>query len=150
MAAMLVGADAGGTAGGLRLTVLLLLLAAIRFSCISPSPSKNVCPAGGRPHAIAIAAGLAVAFALLVAATALILIYRETGSPAACLFEAVSACCNVGFSTGLTSQLSFEGRVTVILAMLIGRVIPLAFLLRSLRVPLVQLGSVNELTEQSV
>jgi trk system potassium uptake protein TrkH len=149
MAAMLVGADAGGTAGGLRLTILLLLLTAIRFSCISPSPSKTVCPAAGRHHAIAIAAGLAVAFALLVAATAFVLIYRETGSPAACLFEAVSACCNVGFSTGLTGQLSFEGRITVILAMLIGRVIPLAFLLRSMRVPLVQLGPTTETAGQS-
>ncbi|HSW46064.1 MAG TPA: potassium transporter TrkG [Phycisphaerae bacterium] len=134
MAAMLVGGDVGGTAGGLRLTVVLLLLAAIRFRWTSDSSAGNISP-GARHQALAVAAGLVACMALLIGATTLVLAYRETGSPIACMFEAISACCNVGFSTGLTDQLSVQGRVAVILAMLLGRVVPLAFLLRCLRVP---------------
>ncbi|GMU23659.1 MAG: hypothetical protein AMXMBFR13_37370 [Phycisphaerae bacterium] len=71
----------------------------------------------------------------LVAATTLILVYRETGTLEACTFEAVSACCNVGFSTGLTRSLSVEGRVAIILAMLLGRILPLALLARAVNPP---------------
>jgi Trk-type K+ transport system membrane component len=69
----------------------------------------------------------------LVAATTLILVYREAGTLEACTFEAVSACCNVGFSTGLTRSLSVEGRVAIILAMLLGRILPLALLARAVK-----------------
>ena len=142
LAAMMIGGDIGGTAGGLRLTVLVLLLGAVRFNCMSPGPTKNVCPAAGRHHAIAIAAGLALSMGLLIGLTTVVLTYREAGSPIACLFEAVSACCNVGFSTGITTQLSTQGKYVVLLAMLFGRVLPLAYLLRCLRVPLIQMAPV--------
>jgi len=139
MSAMFIGGDVGGTAGGLRLTVVLLLFTAFRFSYVSPNPSKGSYPAAGRQQVIAIAAGAVAAMILLVGLTSLVLVYREAGSPVACLFEATSACCNVGFSTGLTTQLSTEGRLGILLAMILGRVIPLAFLLRCLRVPIIQM-----------
>jgi Trk-type K+ transport system membrane component len=77
---------------------------------------------------------------MLIGLTTIALTYREASSPIACLFESVSACCNVGFSTGMTTQLSTQGKYIVLLAMLFGRVIPLAFLLRCLRVPLIQMA----------
>ncbi len=144
MSAMFIGGDIGGTAGGLRLTVVLLLLAAFRFSYMSPSSSQNSGATAGRQQVLAIAAGAAAAMILLVGLTSLILVYREAGSPVACLFEATSASCNVGFSTGLTAQLSTQGRFAILLAMLLGRVIPLAFLLRCLRVPIIQMPQPSE------
>jgi len=70
---------------------------------------------------------------LLTGLSALALIYRESASVEECVFEAVSACCNVGFSAGLTRRLSPEGEVLVILAMILGRVMPLAVLAKHLR-----------------
>jgi trk system potassium uptake protein TrkH len=135
MGAMLIGGGVGGTAGGLRLGVFLLLIGALRFAWGSSGTPRDT--TANRQPVLVIAGGLATALVLLVGLTGFALAYRETGSPLACAFEAMSACCNVGFSTGLTSQLSTQGRVVVMLAMLLGRVIPLAFLLRFLRVPLI-------------
>jgi len=135
MGAMLVGGGVGGTAGGLRLGIFLLLIGSLRFAWVSSGAPRDT--TANRQPVIIIAGGLITALVLLVGLTGFALAYRETGSPLACAFEATSACCNVGLSPGLTSQLSTQGRVVVMLAMLLGRVIPLAFLLRFLRVPLI-------------
>ena len=72
----------------------------------------------------------------IVGLTTFVLIYRQAASLEAGLFEAVSACGNVGLSTGLTgriAQLSVQdrlaGQLALIFAMLAGRVIPLGILL---------------------
>ncbi len=133
---MLVGGGVGGTAGGLRIAVVLLLLGAL----VSPGRSLRVAEAlprqMGRQQGIILAAAIGVTQCGLAALCGVVLIYRETGSPLACLFEAVSATCNVGLSTGLTQQLSVQGRVAVMVAMLLGRVLPLALLMRCLWLPL--------------
>jgi len=136
MVLMLIGGDVGGTAGGLRLLVLALLASTLFFK---PGGSQRFAgrPAawnGPRSHVLAVAVAAAFALGLIVATSALVLVYREAGSPMACLFEAVSASCNVGFSAGLTGRLSVQGRVVVILAMLAGRVVPLAILMRSAQI----------------
>jgi Trk-type K+ transport system membrane component len=78
----------------------------------------------------------------LIVVTTFVLTYRQSASPADCLFESVSACTNSGLSTNLTGQLQMEdhlsgpwqiriaGRCTIILAMMFGRVLPVAILLR--------------------
>lgn len=127
---MLVGSDVGGTGGGLRLMVLFLLLGTLAFHPIRVEPVPGREPQPDRQYALGLAVGAAVTLFLLIAITTLILTYREAASPQACLFEAISACCNVGFSTGMTPQLSVLGRVALIVAMLLSRTIPLAILLR--------------------
>ncbi len=124
MSQMLIGGGLGGAAGGLRIVVVWLLIGSV---LIGSGRAGSAMVFKG----IVAAAAIAAAMAILIGATALILIYREAGSFEACTFEAISACCNVGFSTGLTPQLSIEGRCAIILAMLLGRILPLGILLRS-------------------
>ncbi|MEP0841603.1 MAG: hypothetical protein HRF43_02695 [Phycisphaerae bacterium] len=118
MGLMLVGGGLGGTAGGLRIVIVAVLLAAAFKPVVRQDPA--------RAAAIRAAAGAAMAMTLLITATLLVLLYRETGGFEACAFEAVSACCNAGLSAEFTRRLSIEGQVAVILAMLFGRVLPLA------------------------
>lgn len=131
---MLVGGGAGGAAGGLRIGIVLLLLgAAMRAGRPAPPRAQTADSLeSDPPRALGAAAAVATAMLLLIGLVALVLMYRESGTAAACLFEAVSACCNVGLSAGLTSDLSLAGRITIVLAMILGRVLPLAILLRCL------------------
>lgn len=128
---MLIGGGAGGAAGGLRIVIVYLLIATIWSAGRARSPHGHEASGPDRARVIGIAAGVATAMVLLIGIVTILLAYRETGTPLACLFESVSACCNVGLSLGLTADLSLFGRVVVILAMLIGRFLPLAILLRS-------------------
>jgi len=130
MGLMLVGGGVGGTAGGMRITVVLLLVGAV-FAAGRTRRHRLATPqALDAYRALGMAAGVAAGMLLLIGLVAVVLLYHETGSPMACLFEAVSACCNVGLSLGLTSDLSLTGRIVVILAMLVGRLLPLAILMR--------------------
>jgi trk system potassium uptake protein TrkH len=131
MALMLVGGGVGGTAGGLRVVTVCLLLGAI-VSGGKPRPRGRAARTAGDPtRGIALVAAIAASMTLLIGVVALVLVYREAGSPLACVFEAVSVCCNVGLSVGLNSELSLVGKVTVVVGMLAGRLIPIIILLRA-------------------
>jgi len=162
MLLMLIGGGIGGTAGGLRIVMVAILLGTLlggrrnarlisegrqdarppihvgQDAC-SPIHGQDVHPPIGgqdaRAMAVQVAAGVATAMLLLIAFTALVLIYREPASFEACVFEALSACCNVGFTTGITRSLQPESQVMVILAMLLGRILPLAVLANCLWPP---------------
>lgn len=128
-----LGGEFGGTTGGLGLVTLWVLLGAVVFlptrSAGEAVMDKNYNPA----VALRLAAGLLIAMMAMLAATSLVLFYREAGSPLSCATEAVNAVAGGGLSAGLTPHLSTQGQVTLILAMLLGKVIPLLILLRSLR-----------------
>ena len=121
---MLIGGGIGGTGGGLRITLVCLLL-----TCGLRPRKENNTP--GRAAGLAMAATVLAIFMGLMFLTIFGLLYREAGSVEACLFEAVSACGNVGLSAGLTAQLSVQGRILIMLAMFLGRVLPLCVLLRT-------------------
>lgn len=131
MGLMLVGGGVGGTTGGLRIIFIWLLIAAMLTGGRPPQADKQEAL---RPwnRMMAMAAAMLASMMLLVGVVCLVLIYCEAGSFLACVFEAVSACCSVGLSLGLTPELSVAGRVTIILAMLFGRLIPLVILMRCL------------------
>jgi Trk-type K+ transport system membrane component len=132
MGLMLLGGGVGGAAGGLRIGVVALLLAGLwrTRGSVDSTGRSHVPPGADRSRALGTAAAVASATLLLIALVAVVLMYRESASPLACLFESVSACCNVGLSLGMTSDLSLPGRVVVLLAMVLGRAVPLAILLR--------------------
>jgi trk system potassium uptake protein TrkH len=152
MLLMLIGGGIGGTAGGLRIVIVAILLGTLlrgrKDSGLSseggqdarpPMDGQDARPPGheqeGRALAVQVAAAVATAMLLLIAFAALALIYREPAAFDACVFEAVSACCNVGFTTGMTRSLQPESQVIVILTMLLGRILPLALLANYLRRP---------------
>lgn len=139
---MFVGGSVGGTAGGVRLCVVGLLLAAIlrpRRRIWRTETDLNTGP--GR-QALAAAGAVVAAMILLIFVTTLVLTYRQSASLESCLFESISACTNSGLSANLTNQLPLEdkisgpwqiritGRCALILAMILGRVLPVAILLR--------------------
>jgi Trk-type K+ transport system membrane component len=133
MAEMLIGGGLGGTARGLTLMVVVLLLAAV-FRPTGPAElTKNHQLLRARMSGIALAGGAAMVLMTVTGVVAVVLIYRETAGVEACWFEAVSACCNSGLSMGITSQLSLEGKVALIAGMLLGRVLPLCVLMRTLK-----------------
>ena len=131
MAEMLIGGAVGGTAGGLRILVVILLAGAV---------GKYGLRSSSRQRVITAAAGVAASMLVLIGLVTFVLVYRqagEDGSMEAGLFEAVSACCNVGFSTGLTRQIAelkpvdrLPSQLALMIGMLLGRVLPLGILLR--------------------
>jgi trk system potassium uptake protein TrkH len=132
---MLVGGGAGGTVSGLRITIFILLLSALFLTRTNTDSSQAPSAVDWKMRrfaALRIAAGVAIALLLLIVLTTLVLAYREAGSFMACLFEATSAVCNNGFSTGMTAGLSIQGKITIILAMLLGRIVPIGLFMRAL------------------
>lgn len=142
MAWMLIGGSVGGTAGGLRLCVVGLLLWAVLRPRRHLWRTEACLGAGAGRQAVAAAGVVAAAMALLVVLTTLVVTYRQSASLESCLFESISACTNSGLSTGLSGQLAMEDKLSgpvwlrctsrgvLILAMLFGRVLPAAILLR--------------------
>ncbi len=156
---MLIGGGLGGAAGGLRIVILVLLFGALfrrrpagdtgteeskeadterLDSAVAPAMRRAVARSRSSAvqQAMVTATAILMVFAILIGVTTLVLAYRESASLEECLFEAVSATCNVGFSSGLTRKLTGAGQIAVILAMLLGRVAPLCLLMRYLHNPL--------------
>lgn len=146
-ALMLIGGGLGGTGGGLYIIVVAALLGTLwrrRKECGSgeyghaatvveggrDAHPSGVEMRGGRDACIPIAAaaGVLVGIVLVVGFVAMVLIYREPASVEMSLFTAISACTNTGLAVGTLRLLSVEGQVAIVLAMILGRVIPLAVL----------------------
>ena len=133
MLLMLVGGCSGSTAGGIKANTLGVMLALARARYRGEeevSLFNRTIPASivARATALTVFAVMVV----VVAASALIICeigtvqYSETrGLSLGLLFETVSALGTVGLSTGLTSGLSFPGKLIVMLLMYAGRVGPL-------------------------
>ena len=125
---MLVGGSPGGTAGGFKTTVLVLLIAVA---------AAGLRGRGGRGHRIVPpglaqrTVALAAAYLLMVALVTMLLCVASgsRGKFMDCLFESCSACGSVGLSTGLTPSLGVLGKSTLIGGMLLGRLGPLLLMI---------------------
>lgn len=119
MAWMIVGGSAGGVAGGLRATSLLL------FAICMLAAGSNRTEAR---HRVLRAIGLFIPMWLAVNLVAVGLLAAATdGDWYELAFESVAAVNSVGLSTGLSVHLTWTGRLAMILIMLTGRVLPLLF-----------------------
>lgn len=118
MILMAVGGVSGAAAGGIKLTSLWKIVAGTRNAMRGGAP--------GRVFGIALAwLGL---YGLLVLVTVLCLLGTEPGQPGdRLLFLAVSAASNVGLAQNPVSIVK-EGMFVLSVAMLLGRVLPLAVL----------------------
>jgi trk system potassium uptake protein TrkH len=122
---MFVGASPGGTGGGTKTVSFVLLLAFLRSYLSGRNDVfifKNRIPRETMQKVFAI---IIMAMAWVFIATG-ILMHTEKAAALDILFQVVSALGTVGLSTGITPELSFAGKVVIILSMFIGRAGPLA------------------------
>lgn len=123
---MFVGAAPGSTGGGIKNTTMGVLLARLWAGITGRSDAVLFGRRVPLPT-IAGAAAVATGSALWIAVTLLVLSLTEQIAFAPLLFEVVSAFGTVGLSTGVTSQLSWFGKVLISLTMFFGRLGPVAF-----------------------
>ena len=126
MVLMLIGGSPGSTAGGMKTVVFAMLVLAV----ISTIRNRDEVEIFGRslPDAL-VKRAATVAFGLLsvVGIATLVLGMSERGIRfEVILFEAISATTTTGLSIGSTGEFSPVGKVTLMAAMFLGRVGPLA------------------------
>jgi trk system potassium uptake protein TrkH len=121
---MFIGAGSAGTAGGVKVTTIGLLIAAI-VSTLKGNKDKQAfkrkLPQGLVDKAFALI-GLAILWVLIVT---FILTITENSDFMTILFEVVSAFGTVGLSLGITTQLSVVGKIVITITMFVGRIGPL-------------------------
>ena len=128
MLCMFTGGSPGGTAGGIKVTTLALLVLTLRAAARGEDevvfdghriPGKNII------QAVAI-----VCSAVLVLLTVIImLVTTQTITSEKVIFESISALGTVGLSLGGTRELDAIGKVIIMAAMFIGRIGPLTLFL---------------------
>ncbi len=139
---MFVGGAPSSMAGGVKVTTLVLLaassVAALRRRSDLVAGRNNLRP--DQAHAAVMLVVLA-GFTLFLGV--MLLMHIEEGGVAASgvhhwlavVFEAVSALCTVGLSTGITPDLTPGGKLVVIVLMFVGRLGPLCLAMHLARPP---------------
>ncbi|MFO8042336.1 MAG: potassium transporter TrkG [Alkalispirochaeta sp.] len=121
---MFIGGASGGTAGGIKIGTVAVLVAEFRrffFHQRDATLFQRRVPGRLVTQAvILITAGLST-----VMVATIVLSLTEAASLEVIVFEVVSALGTVGLSAGLTGDLSGTGRIVIIALMLIGRLGPL-------------------------
>ena len=129
---MLVGGAPGGTAGGLKISVVALLFLLFRAELSGHDKivfqHRTIAPKLIRQTLTV----LMFFFSILVVGYFTLLRLEPNLSPFALLFESISALATVGVSMDLTSQLT-DGRLVIMVLMFIGRVGPITVLLSLLQ-----------------
>lgn len=124
MVLMFVGGSPGSTAGGLKTTTIAILI----LAAWSQIRGRDDVEAYGRrlkPELVLQALSLTVIAFTTLLTLALAINVAEPFPFSDVLFETTSALGIVGFSTGITSQLSPFSKVLICFAMVVGRVGPL-------------------------
>ncbi len=131
---MLVGAGACSTAGGFKVSTLMVLLAQSR-AAFSGQLKLNVFRRTIPQETVQRATVTAMLYILATfVALTLLVAFEQSSQPHPdsadqfldAFFEVVSALGTVGLSTGLTTQLTAAGRIIVILLMFVGRLGPIS------------------------
>jgi trk system potassium uptake protein TrkH len=128
MILMFIGGSPGGTAGGIKTTTFaimgLMIISELQGKKDLIVFNRNI----QREH---FRKAFVVAFILLMTLTIGIIMLNLTESFEflSISFEAVSAIATVGLSMGITSGLSFMGKIIIILLMYLGRIGPLTLML---------------------
>ncbi len=121
---MFIGASPGSTGGGIKTTTLGSLLAA-SWAVINGKEDVELFKRRLSNVSIFKALSVVIAAGLLVTVVAMILSITEQTDFIIVLFETVSAFGTVGLTLGLTTKLSFVGKLLISMTMFMGRVGPL-------------------------
>lgn len=122
---MIVGGGSGGTAGGIKVGTLAVLVVAVVAEARGDSDTDVM---GRRVPPQVLRQALAVlALTLAVVVTACTVLLRiADATTAQVVFEVVSATATVGLSTGITADLPALGQWVLIACMFVGRIGPVA------------------------
>jgi trk system potassium uptake protein TrkH len=118
---MLIGGSPGSTAGGIKNTTLVVLLANFIAICARRSEA-DVYGRRVEDDVIKQAGAILTMYVALSLLGATVLCLIEGLPYLACLFECVSAIGTVGMTVGITPQLHVASRIILIAYMFVGRV----------------------------
>ncbi len=124
MVFMFIGAGSAGTAGGVKVTTVGVIVATI----ISTLKGRKETEAFKRnlPRALVNKSLAIISIAMVwIVVVAFVLSITEDASFVNILFEVISAFGTVGLSMGITTQLSAIGKVVITITMFVGRIGPL-------------------------
>lgn len=123
---MYIGASPSGTAGGMKITTLTAVVAIMKSRLTN---SKRITFLGRIiPYErLYIATSSFIFYTSIIALGTFILTFSEDFKFENILFEVASSLGTVGLSTGITSDLSVIGKITIIVTMFIGRLGVLTF-----------------------
>ena len=127
MALMFVGAATASMGGGIKVNVLGALLATL-WSVARGREDVEVFGRAIPRETIFKALAVLMGSATYVMLMAIVLVTVERGDPVRLMFEIVSAFGTVGFSLGVTGELSAAGKLVVIMTMFVGRLGPLTLM----------------------
>ncbi len=122
---MFIGASPGSTGGGIKTSTFAIVILNLWRNLTGKDRLevfKREIPDSVTQQALAVLVG-GISFVVL---GYFLLLLFETHPPLDLLFETVSAYATVGLSTGVTSTLSYAGRIVIIVLMFAGRVGPLS------------------------
>lgn len=126
---MFIGGSPAGTAGGVKTTTIAMLI----LVCIAVvRGNKDVECFGRRLDMENIRTGLSVviiAMVALVTGTLLLSVFQSGIPFIDILYETTSALGTVGLSADVTGQLTFAGKIVILVLMYIGRIGPITFAL---------------------
>jgi len=132
MVLMFVGGAPGGVAGGVKMTTVVVILAALR-SWLRGSTTVWLFDRTIPSHVVRRAYQLVVFSMMFVGVMVAVLLASQEhlnelpDYSMAIAFETVSAFGTVGLTTGVTPELTSFGKVALVLTMLVGRIGPLVF-----------------------
>jgi trk system potassium uptake protein TrkH len=124
MVLMVVGASPGSTGGGIKTTTLGVLLVAL-MATVRGHDCIHVFDRDIAHRTVLKALSIFLMACGIISLGFWVLLVTETAPAFSLLFETISAFATVGFSLGVTPELSSTGKVVVILLMFLGRVGPL-------------------------
>ena len=124
MILMFIGASPGSTGGGMKTTTLGTLIISVK-SYLQGKTNVNLFKKELPENILIKAFTVFFLFVSIALIDIIILAETEKSSYVKVLFEIISALGNTGLSTGITGDLTFTGKIVLILTMFIGRVGPL-------------------------
>lgn len=122
---MFIGAGPAGTAGGVKITTMLVLVFLVLTEIRAGQAVQLFGSRIGRSTQRAAITVLMIAFSLVVGATAIIMVLTPWGMDPV-LYEVISALSTVGLTTGITPQLPIAAQLIICALMFFGRVGPVA------------------------
>jgi trk system potassium uptake protein TrkH len=127
---MFIGGSPGGTAGGIKTVTLAVVIMAV-IATLRKRDEVEIFKRSVRLVIVRRAITITALFVVVLFSASLLLTVTENSNKFTfmdVMFEAASALGTVGLSTGITPSLTIDGKLIIIVVMLIGRLGPLTLL----------------------